>query len=340
MRSKYVLLVFSIIVFFSCNKYLPEDKDTIDPEAKFTTTTYSPTLGRASFFEGNFNFGNTSQPVTFEVVDLTTYDGQPAPEINDDVYPVQVWKGGIGAYTGLETSMAEIEAKRSIEYHKIFELRKHSGEVLVWPGIDVSKIRARPDSGYKFNVKVSNAGATRYFYNLRFRPYRPRPYEPSNYNIETGMITNPAVKPTEITNMVKQKDNFALTSADVDVFFNKKDTGNSLTFRFLDSAYNPINPKLFNKTDWQRLVHGFNMQLTDSYVKYDVAYPIPLVYGYPTLYTNTSGTRNNTLFSYERIGPTGLGVTARLRLEFAIFETGDWEIIFYFKNTSPKFQNY
>ncbi len=337
---KIMICLLLVAVIASCSKYLPEDRDSLDTDARFTTIDYAPTLGRNTVYEGNFNFGNTSQPVTFEIVDLKRYDGQPAPELNADVYPVKVWKSNAETYTGKETSLEEIENKRSTEYHRIFEIRKHSGQILVWSGMDVAHLVTRPDSGYKFNVKVSNSGASKYFYNLRFRPYKPRPYEPSNYNVETGMITNPAVKPTEISGMIRQKDGQGMTAADVDIFLTKKDTGNSITFRFLDSAYNALDPALFNTTDWGQLLHGFNRQQTTSYVKYDVAYPLPLVNGFPTKYTNTSGTRANVAFSYYRLSPTGLGVNARLRFEFAIYEKGDWELVFHFKNSSPKFTNY
>lgn len=334
------ILILTVVLAYSCGKYYPEDRDSIDPGAQFLITSYSPTLGRNTVYSGNFSPGTSSQPLTFEVLNLKRYDGTAAPELTDSIYAIKVWKYE-GGYTGLETSLAEIEAKRTVENHHIFEMRKNSGQVVIWSGMDVSKILTRPDSGYKFDVKVSNSGAARYYYNLRFIPRKTIPYEPSNYNSETGMTTGPAVPFTtagNLNNVTRTSDNVAMGENEIDVYVNKKGNGNSLTFRFLDSAFRVIDPHLFNTTDWKNLVHGFNMNLTSSAVSYTVAYPVPLVQK-ATRYTNSSGTRANVNFSYFRKGRSGAGITASLAYSFAIYEAGDWEIAFQFKNTSPKFSD-
>jgi hypothetical protein len=80
------------------------------------------------------------------------------------------------------------------------------------------------------------------------------------------------------------------------------------------------------------------MKMTSTAVKYEVAYPIPLVQ-IPTPYTNTSGNRASVAFSYDRIGFGGFRVDATIGLNFAIFEKGDWEIVFWFNKDNPKFIN-
>ncbi|MBZ4191040.1 DUF5007 domain-containing protein [Niabella beijingensis] len=339
------LLVLGLVSAESCKKLLPDDRNAIDPAATYLTTNFSPILGRNYIARGAFSFGESTLPMEFEVLNLRRFNGEPAPELTQDIYPVTVWKTtGAGAYTGFEKSIAEIEAKRTIENHRILEVRKSSGDIVVWGDVNSSKLITRPDSGYVFDVKVSNSGATRYFYNLRFMPYKPVPHDPHNYNLNTGMASSPALTSgtsgISLTNFVRSRDNVSMSVGEVDVYFNKLTggSGNSLTFKFLDSSYSPINPKLFNQTKWDKLVHGFDMKLTDTEVKYTVAYPIPLVQ-IPTTYTNSAGNRANVQFSYYRLGPGGFGVTATLGFNFAIYQKGDWEIAFHFKNTSPKFTN-
>lgn len=339
------LLVLVLVSVGSCKKNLPKQLDAIDPTATFLTTTFSPVLGRNYIARNPFSYGESTLPLEFEIVNMRRFNGEPAPELTNDVYPVTVWKTtGAGSYTGYETSLAEIEAKRTIENHRIFEMRKGSGDVVVWGNVNTSKLITRPDSGYVFDVKVSNSGATHYYYNLRFIPYKPVPHDPNNYNLTTGMASGPALTSgtsgISLSNFVRSRDDANMGAGEVDVYFNKLvgGNGNSLTFKFLDSAYSPINPKLFNLTDWTKLVHGFDMRLTDTEVKYTVAYPIPLA-PLETPYTNSSGSRANVRFSYYRLGPGGFGVTAVLGFSFAIYQKGDWEIAFHFKNTSPKFTN-
>lgn len=339
------LSLFLLATGLSCKKGLPSQLDAIDPAATFLQTSFSPVLGRNFIAKNPYSYGQSTLPLDFEIVNLRRFNGEPAPELTNDIYPVNVWKTtGAGSYTGFETSLAEIEAKRTIENHRILEMRRGSGDVVVWGNVNTSKLITRPDSGYVFDVKVSNSGATRYYYNLRFMPYKPIPHDPHNYNLNTGMASGPALTAgasgISLLNFVRSKDNVGMTINEVDVYFNKLTggQGNSLTFKFLDSAYAPINPKLFNKTSWEKLIHGFDMKLTDTEVKYTVAYPIPLA-PIATPYTNGSGSRASVKFDYYRLGPGGFGVTARLGFDFAIYQPGDWEIAFHFKNTSPKFVN-
>jgi hypothetical protein len=129
----------------------------------------------------------------------------------------------------------------------------------------------------------------------------------------------------------------------VDVYIRKLETpntvvGNTITFKFLDTLYNEMNPKLFANTNWPGLIHGFNMVMTDTSVTYKVAFPVPLV-AVPTRYTSLDGSRARVTFGYSRLGFGGAREDASFGLDFAIYEKGDWEIVFAFKNDNPKFSN-
>src|SRR5699024_2624673 len=112
----------------------------------------------------------------------------------------------------------------------------------------------------------------------------------------------------------------------------------TLTFRFLDSSLHPINPAKFNLTNWETLVHGFNMEKTDTYVRYDVAYPIPLV-EMPTAYTTNNGKQASVTFVFDRLGFGNKREVDKMTFNFNIYEPGDWEIIFWFKKDNPKFED-
>lgn len=339
--NKRILFGFTVVIFlslgiFSCVKnYLPSKKQAIGTNARFITTTYTPILGRNSLMTNNFDPGNTTQPLTFSIINIKRVDGDPATELTD-VFPVQVWKT---AYTGLETSIADIETKRTIEYHHLFEVRDHSGEFLMWAPAKSSFVLSQPDSGYVFDVEVSNSGGKEYFRNLKLRPLREQPYVPSNLDPITGQATSPDVNPAYTNGVIGEHTDLPIANNDISVFFYKVGDGNSLTFKFLDTLYRPINPNKFNATDWKNLVHGFNMRMTDSSVTYDVAYPIPLVKGFKTNYTDPSGNNAYTKFRYQRIGFGGGVQTAEMGFYFQIYEPGDWQIIFQFKKDNPKFED-
>ena len=121
-------------------------------------------------------------------------------------------------------------------------------------------------------------------------------------------------------------------------------TGNSLRFKFLNKDSVAINPARFNETKWDQLVHGFNMERTNEYVKFEVAYPIPVA-RIPTRFTsggvaNTNGgSTAHVEFVYSRKGFGGAREQGVISQEFAIYEKGDWEIVFHFKTVNPKFED-
>lgn len=332
----WVIMVMALISVstFSCKKYLPVDREEVGTDSRFTQDIYEPVLGRNNLFSDNFYKGSTSYPATFKIINPRRFDGEAAPELLD-TFPVTVWKE---AYTGMEKSLDEIEAKRDTEYHALWEIRPHSGQFEMWAKATSNFVRTQPDSGYIFDVEMSNSGGRRYFRGLKLRPYRERPYEPSNLNPITGQATGVGVFPSIIINMQGAETGRYLYNGDINVIFHRRGDGNKLTFMFMDTLFHPMNPDHFNLTNWSTLVHGFNMVKTDTSVSYDVAYPIPLTER-ETAYTTQDGKRAHIDFSYDRLGFGHIREVAHMMLDFSIYEPGDWLIMFVFRNENPKFKD-
>jgi len=326
-------LMLGGIVLSSCRKNLPDERLSIANDSQYTQYLYQPVLGRNTLFANNFQYGNSSRPLDFKIVNMRTFNGEPAPELTTN-YPVTVWKT---AYDGTEKSIAEIEAKRTTENHPLFEVRPHSGEFMMWAAANSNMVKAQPDSGYVFDVEMSNSGGRKYYQNFRLRPLRERPYEPSNLDPITGQGTSVSVNPTSlnITGMRGQPLN---TRDDVQVLFKKAGNGNSITFKFVDTLSNPIDPNKFAATDWVNLVHGFNMVKDATKVKYEVAYPVPCS-AYPTKYTTLSGDQARVVFRFNRQAFGNVLQQCFLAFNFNIYQKGDWEITFWFKRDKPKFDN-
>lgn len=328
-----ILCLLSTALFLgSCKKNLPTERLSIANDTQYTQYNFFPTLGRNSFSGNVVQYGNSSRPLDFKVVNMRTFSGDPAPEL-DALYPVLVWKT---AYDGTEKSLAEIEAKRVIENHKLFEVRPHSGDFLMWAAANSNTLKALPDSGYVFDVEMSNSGGRKYFQNFRLLPLRERPYEPSNLDPVLGQGTSVTVNPASV-NIVGERTGQSL-GGQVKLAFRKTGNGKSLTFKFSDSLSNVIDPNKFATTDWKNLVHGFNMVKTNTYVKYDVAYPIPCTF-YPTKYTTLGGDQARAVFRFERIGFGNTLERNFVAINFNIFQEGDWEISILFTGEKPKFDN-
>jgi hypothetical protein len=338
-NKQLLLLITAILLLSACKKNLPDNRLSISPDSQYNQYIFQPVLGRNVMFNNIFNYGNSSRPLNFKIVNMRAFNGDPAPEL-EETYAVKVWKT---PYDGTEKSLEEIAAKQGIETHQLFEVREHSGDFLIWKEANSNMLRVQPDSGYVFDVEMTNSGGRKYFQNFKLQPFRERPYEPSNLNPITGQSLRTSVNPTYLR-MVGKRDGKFFNSNDVQVLFNKipKGTagysGHSLTFRFVDTLFNAIDPAKFAKTDWPNLVHGFNMIKDNTKVKYEIAYPLPLT-GYPTKYTTIDGASARVIFRFNRLefgnqlNENGVG------LNFQIFEEGDWEIIFWFKGDLPNFDN-
>ena len=334
------ILIFMICgVGISCKKLLPTDKDSFSSDTRFTQELYTPVLGRATLYN-TFNAGNSTQPLTFKILNPRTHTGEVATELLN-VFPVKVWKE---AYTGLEKSLEEIENKRVIENHSIFEIRPHSGQFVMWPVENADNfMKVSPDSGYVFDVEVSNSGGRKYFKDFKLRPFRSLPFEPNNANPITGHFVNTPVHPNLLVNVMgDSKDNNSpynfLFNNDIDITFIKVGNGKSLTLKFLDTLQAPINPNKFNNTNWQKLIHGFDLEKTDTYVKYTVAYPIPLT-SMVTEYTNANGSRASIDIAWNRKAMGGDVIRSSMRFDFSIFQEGDWEMHFWFRRANPRFSD-
>src|SRR5690606_10758986 len=334
-RGVWAFLILG--AFASCmDEFLPESLDAFDPEANFTERIYRPQLGRSSLMSNNFSGGNSTLPFTFEITSIKRFDGSDAPELTE-YFPVKVWTT---PYLGTETSLQEIEEKRTIEYRPLFQVRKHSGEFMMWANANSSFVRCSPDSSYLFDVLATNSGGYAYTSRMRLIPTREVEYEPNNVDLETGLETEEYVHPTLMSRVLSSNTGFMLLPEQVKVYFRQNEENEAeektLTFRFYTEDYKPINPAKFNLTNWRNLIHGFNMMQTDEYVRYNVAYPIPLLNA-ASRYTNIEGDRARVRFAYDRVGLSGYREQSFMEFDFAIFKEGHWEIIFVFDGNGPLF---
>ena len=128
----------------SCvEKFLPDVQEAFDREVNFTQQLYKPVLGRTTLFSNNFQSGNSTLPLTFEITRIVKADGSPAPELTD-VFPVTVLKS---PYLGTEKTLEEIEAKRTLEYRPLFQIRKHSGEFVMYSNAMSAFVNCSPCKG-------------------------------------------------------------------------------------------------------------------------------------------------------------------------------------------------
>lgn len=350
-RSKYALFIAagSLIILGACKKWLPEDLDYLSKQASYTQTTFNPIMGRTTLYSQIFNTDASTTPINFKITNVR-YKGTKKPTNDlDKKVNVKVWKE---AYTGYEKSLQEIESKRATEEHSIWEVREHSGDFVLWAEADSTMMRQLPDSGYLFDVEASNSGGTNVYKDLEVTPYRIQPYYPyDDHDPITGgrMTVYPLPSDSSVffyrdvhvaaaSGIEGDSTELEIVADSIRVLFNRVGDGNSLTFKFLDKDSALMNPALFNQTNWDSLVHGFNVKVTDTYVRYDVAYPIPVT-NFPTRYTTNDGSHAAIHLYYDRKGFGGFVIRARIDFNFAIYQKGDWEILFYFHSDTPRFKD-
>lgn len=354
-RVKYgfgVIILFMLVGLAACKKWLPKELGYLSPTAVYTQTTFNPILGRTTVYSLIFNTNSSSTPIHFEITNVRyRATGKPATDLGKEV-PVQVWKQ---AYTGDEKSLAEIEAKRTMENHPIWEVRPESGDLILWASADSSMMKQQPDSGYLFDVVASNSGGTNTYKDMVLDPFREQPYSPYNdRDVLTGqplkLYPNPADSSAFnyvynhpiVNNILGDSTDQQIISDSVRVLFHKTGNGsgnaNTITFKFLDKDSVLIDPASFNRTIWDSVLHGFNVRLTKQYVRYDVAYPIPLT-KFPTRWTTGDGSQAHVKFSYDRVGFGGITQISSIEFSFAIYQKGDWEVLFYFHSDTPRFRD-
>ena len=348
---------FITLSFTSCNKIynLPEDRDFISDNISYNTKEFFPILGRNNTM-GSINLDNSSLPVKFEIVNARYGDGRKV----EDLFQVRPTYRWIDEYDGKETSLEEIEKKRVLENRPLMEVDSVGRFILHSTATNDLITPRSPDSSLLtqdlryFDLKITNTGGVRYVRDFFIAPWFQREYDPSNdINPYTGGVApDPAsprdprrrdyITPTRLNNVLGEVSNIPLVNnnekKDVVVYIRRFQGGDGkkLRFVFLDKDENPINPLLFNETRWDKLVHGFNMNMTNQYVEFDVAYPIPLT-SFNTEYV--SGGRARVNFIYSRVGFGGGRTTSTVGLDFSIYQAGDWEIVFHFRNENPRFGN-
>ncbi len=341
LKSVKQLLMIGVGLFMlmSCKKFIPDDQDSLGTDVVYNTNEFMPLLGRNTFYNNIVNIGqNTSQPLTFKIVNVRDIDGQPSV-LFEDKFPVKVWTK---SYSGEEKSLEEIESKRKTEYRPVLEILQKSGNINFWgQSVNSNFVKTQPDSGYVFDIEVSNTGGRRYLRNFKLKPYRERPFEPSIMDPVTGLSPLPYTHPITTTNLLGERTDLLIFPNEINVYFNKLESkgkgSKTLTISFLDSLGRPIDVRKFAATEWGKLVHGFNHRFENGKVIYDVAYPIPLA-PIKTDYTTADGGAAVMDFKFRRRNQFGFLQDCGLRMQFEIYEEGDWEIQFRFMYETPKFE--
>lgn len=334
--------VLLLVAGTSCmDNFLPEEKDAFDRDVNFTTTLFTPTMGHTTFYTGIFNSAQSTLPLTCEITDMMHYDGTPVPEL-EEYYPVRVWKK---PYLGTEQSIDEINAKRGTEYRRLFDVRKNSGEIVMWSEANSSILRCQPDSGYVFNMKISNSGGFKIQKKMRLMPFREVDFEPSIYDPETGLAIAEYVS-AESSSMRYEDSGDSFGSVklveprDIHIYFrenkDKKDPSTSLSVSFYDPSWNVISPSRFNETNWKNMFQaGFLKEVNSKEVIWDMAYPLPLFNG-KTTYTDSSGQKASVQFKTSVVTKYGYRRYYNFNFVFAIYKEAHWEILVHFAKGMPQ----
>ncbi len=317
----FLLLLWMISVIYSCKKNFPQDIDAFNLDMNFTIDYYAPVLGRNTLYASNFNHASSSLPLSFRISAVRTFEGKPAPELLK-LFPVSAWKE---RYTGEESTLAEIQAKRDTVLKPLWEIGQHSGSFTMWQAANSSILKVYPDSCYFFDVEVSSSGGRRYFRDLKLVPHLEQPFSSDIIGMS----------------LLGEETKTYLTRGKVQVWFNKVGDGSTITFKMLNPDLTAIPLNKFASTDWDLLVHGFNRRFAADFssVTYDVAYPIPLVGSIDTKYVRAGSGNALVKFTYDLIGLNGYREPYGMQIPFRIYEKGDWEVIIYFSQEAPLFTN-
>lgn len=334
------LLCSLLIVNASCiDKYLPEEKDAFDRDVNFTRTSFDPVMGHTVYYTDICNTGNSTLPLTFSITDIKHNDGTPAPAL-EEYYPVRVWKK---PYLGTEKTIEEINAKRGTEYRRLFDVIKHSGEIVMWGEANSGILRCQPDSGYIFNMEIANSGGFKTIKRMRLMPKREVDFEPSIYDSETGLPVSEFVSPSTSLMTYENKNSsssisYIIKPADIHIYFREnKDAGEgtSLSISFYDPSWNVIDPRCFNETSWNNLFQaGFLKDINEKEVVYDMAYPLPLFTG-KSNYTDDKGEKARVTFTTSYMSKYGTRRRGYFIFEFAIYKEAHWDMFIHFSKGMP-----
>lgn len=337
----FVWLTATVAFSAGCRKLynLPDEKQYLSTNADYTIKSFdqrSVILGRTNILGGGniFNPDNSTFPITFTITNPRFGDGRDASDMLA-VKPTLVWTK---EYTGKETSLAEIEAKRHLENHPMLETRGN-GDIVLWYTANKNNIKPADSLVYPqdqrfFDVKITNTGGSRTIRNLSITPGIDQPYNPNpDYNTITGKpnTTTPGGHtlvysfPDQIFGIRGETTNQYMTDPHnqntglVYLYIRKftdqpGDTvntaavGHRLRIKVLDKDSVAIDPAKWNTTKWQDQIHGFKKDgtpggdVTHKYVEYNVAYPIPLAV-IPTKFTS-GGVANQGGGQYAQINLT------------------------------------
>lgn len=287
-KYKAFVLLTAVVAFSGgCRKLynLPDEKSYLSTEADYTVKSFNPILGRTTVLNGGniFNPVNSSFPITFTIKNPRFGDGRDASDMLA-VKPTLVWTQ---EYTGKETSLEQIEAKRHLENHPMLETRGN-GDLVLWYTANKNNIRPRdtivyPQDERFFDIKITNSGGSRTITNLSMAPFIDQPYYPvGDYNTITGerntttpgghiitynypdvlsgikgettnqLMSDPRNKTTGLVYLYIRK--FVDKPGDPT---NEAAKGHRLRIKILDKDSVAIDPTKFNTTRWQDQIHGF-----------------------------------------------------------------------------------
>ncbi len=320
---------------------LPKEKDHLSKDMNYTVDNFIANLGRSNVFINIFNADYSTQPLDFAIENVRDAAKKPT-DVLQQMVDTRQWKS---YYSGDEKTITDIESKQQIVKRPVFDIRPHSGELIIW-NTDSNTVRY---GKYYFDVRVKNKAGERVFTNMVLDLRRPKPYDPYEFDDLTGIrkdVTQGGIiRPTEMSGVV---DNLRrdLPKDSMNIYFVKTGAAkNTVTFRFVDKDSVAIPLTRFNNMRWDSLFYqskmtgtairfGFNRKMNkdSTAVTYDITSP------FPTLADVSSGQDQATIrFPYSRIA-YGRRTNAVIGLTFSIFEPGEWTVVFKFR-LNPKFED-
>lgn len=330
----------ALLAMAGCYKSLvPKEQDYFSNNLSYSKTDFQAILGRTNVSAFIFNADYSTQPLSFDIENVRHADSTAAPELLQKI-PVREWKG---YYSGMEKSVAEIDAKRYTDQRPILDIRPHSGEVFFW-NTDSTKVKP---GIYYFDIRVKNGGGQKIFKNMILDVRLPHPYDPYEYNDITGirMAANQGgmLHPDNVSG-VSDMLNRNLPRDSINIHFIKTgNQGNTVSFMFFDKDSLPIPLSRFNTMQWDSLQYysnttglnvpfAFNRKMNSDSTKvtFDITNP------YPVLADVSGGSDKAAIaFTYNRVH-FGQRVNANISFSFFIYDPGEWTVVFKF-HLNPKF---
>lgn len=332
--------LIALLAATGCYKNLvPKEQDYFSNNMNYSQNSFQVNLGRTNVFSFIFNADHSTEPLNFDIENVRNADSTAAPQLTKLV-AVREWKQ---YYSGMEKSVAEIDAKRDTAQRPILDIRPHSGEIFFW---NTDSNQVKPGI-YYFDVRVKNGGGEKVFHNMILDVRYPHPYDPYEFDDRTG-IRFPANKggllhPSNVYG-VNDLLNRNLPRDSINVYLVKSgNSSNSLSIEFFNKDSLPIPLSKFNTVVWDSLQYysaaagtsvpfAFNRKMNSdsTIVTYDIPNPYPVLAD-----TWGSAERSSITFTYSRVH-FGQRQDAGIGFSFAVFEPGNWKLIFKFRQ-NPKF---